>query len=74
MNLKQILFFCGIFLITWFLVYFFLADYLQSQDRKKFIFNSISYYKETTFWIGLLTGAAVVGYVYYKYKSNETKN
>ena len=74
MKLKQILFLCGIFLIVWFLVYFGLADYLRSSDRKKFIFNSISYYRETTFWIGLLTGAAVAGYAYYKYKSTETKD
>jgi hypothetical protein len=74
MNLKQILFFCGIFLIIWFLVYFGLADYLQSSDRKKFIFNSISHYRETTFWIGLLTGAGVAGFAYYKFKSNDTKN
>jgi hypothetical protein len=66
MNLKQILFLVGIFLVIWFLVYFGLAEYMQSSDRKKFIFNPISYYRETTFWIGLLTGAAFAGFAYYK--------
>jgi polyferredoxin len=74
MNLKQILFLSGIFLIIWFFVYYGLAEYLQSSDRKKFIFYPISYYRETTFWIGLLTGAAVAGFAYYKGRTTETEN
>jgi predicted neutral ceramidase superfamily lipid hydrolase len=73
MNLKQILFLTFIFLIIWWSVYYFLADYLQRLDRKIFIFKAISYYRESTFWYGLLAAAGSIGYMIYKL-NKETKN
>lgn len=71
-SIKQYAFLLGLFLIIWFLTYHFGADFSQGQDRKKFIFRPIEYYQETWFWLGGVVSAAIVGYLMYKLRQDET--
>ena len=61
LNIKQWAVLIAVFLIIWFLIYYGVADYMQGQDRKKFIFRDISEYRENTLWVGLILSG---GFVY----------
>ena len=57
-----------VFLIIWGVCRLFGPEFLQGQDRKKFIFKSLEYYKGTSSTAGIMLGLIVVGYGFYKYK------
>ncbi len=59
-------------LIIFVITYLLAPSYLQGQDRKKFIFRDISYYKIDGIVCGLFFALAFVGYMIYS--SRKEKN
>lgn len=67
-KLKSLIVYLILFLLIWGLCRLFGPEYLQGQDRKKFIFQPIEYYYGTSNLSGIILGLIIVGYAFYKYK------
>lgn len=67
-KIKSVIFYLIVFFIIWGIFRLFGPEYLQGQDRKKFIFKPIEYYYNTSNGAGIIIGLIIVGYGFYKYK------
>ena len=65
-KLKVFGFYLIVFIVVFAISSWILPDYMQGQDRKKFIFHPISYYQTTAYVLGAIVALFFVGFGYYK--------